>query len=42
MCEMLLAVCNLVWENEYVPSYWREGFIVRLFKKGDRKDPGNY
>ena len=33
---------NLVWNNEYVPTYWREGLIVSLFKKGDREDPGNY
>ena len=42
MCEMLLALFNLVWDGEYAPSYWREGLIVSLFKKGDRKDPGNY
>ena len=28
MCEMLLALFNLVWDNEYAPSYWREGLIV--------------
>ena len=37
MCEMLLALFNLVWYNEYAPSYWREGLIVSLFKKGIRK-----
>ena len=42
MCEMLLALFNLVWNSEYGPSYWREGLIVSLFKKGDREDPGNY
>ena len=42
MCEMLLTLFNLVWNNEFVPSYWREGLIVSLFKKGDREDPGNY
>ena len=42
MCEMLLALFNLVWDSEYAPSYWREGLIVSLFKKGDREDPGNY
>ena len=24
MCEMLLILFNLVWNNEFVPSYWRE------------------
>ena len=28
--------------NIYVPTYWSEGLIVSSFKKGDRKDPGNY
>ena len=42
MYEMLLALFNLVWDGEYAPSYWREGLIVSLFKKGDREDPGNY
>ena len=42
MCEMLLTLFNLVWDNEFVPIYWREGQIVSLFKKGDREDPGNY
>ena len=42
MCEMLLTLFNLVWNNEFIPSYWREGLIVSLFKKGDREDPGNY
>ena len=23
MCEMLLTLFNLVWNNEYVPTYWR-------------------
>ena len=34
MREVLLALFNLVWDNEYAPSYWREGLIVSLFKKG--------
>ena len=42
MCEMLFALFNLAWDSEYAPSYWREGLIVSLFKKGDRDDPGNY
>ena len=36
MYEMLLTLFNLVWENECAPSYWREGLIVSLFKRGDR------
>ena len=36
MCEMLVAVFNLVWDNEYAPSYWREGLIFCL-RKGIEK-----
>ena len=43
MCEMLSTLFNLVWGNEYTPSYYsREGIIVSFFKKGDREDLGNY
>ena len=42
MCEMLLTLFNLVWDNEHAPSHLREGLMVTLFKKGDREDPGNY
>ena len=43
MCEKLLTLSTLAWNNECAPtcSYWREGLIVSLFKKEDREDPGN-
>ena len=33
---------GVVWHEEIVPKEWREGFIVNLFKKGDKEEPGNY
>ena len=33
MCEMLLLLFYLARSNEFVPRYWREGLIVRLFKR---------
>ena len=42
MCEMLLTLFNLVWNNEYLPTYWRECLTVSLFKKGDREGSVNY
>ena len=42
MSEMLLILFNLAWDNEFVPTYWREGLIVSFLKKWNRKDPGNY
>ena len=31
-----------LWTTELVPGPWRSGDIVNIFKKGDKKDPGNY
>ena len=42
MCEVCLTLFNLVWNNEYDPTFWREGLMVSLFKKGDREESGNY
>ena len=42
MCELLLILFNLVWDNDFAPTYWREGLMVRLFKKRDREDPSIY
>ena len=42
MYEMLLTLFSLVWSNEYVSTYRKDGLIVSLFKKGDREGPGNY
>ena len=39
---LLEQLFSVVWHEETVPRQWREGFIVNLFKRGDREDPGNY
>ena len=39
---MLLIQFNLARDNEFGPTYWREGQIVSLFKNGVREEPGNY
>ena len=36
VCEMLLALFNLVWDNKYAFTDWSEGLIISLFKKGHR------
>ena len=33
MCEMLLTLFNLVWNNEYVPTYWREVLQLVCLRK---------
>ena len=30
------------WQSGEVPSDWKKGDIVPLFKKGRKEDPGNY
>ena len=42
MVYLLEKIYSVIWYKEYVPRQWREGFIVNLFKKGDREDPSNY
>ena len=40
--DMLAGLVETLWTTEMVPRHWRAGDIVNIFKKGDRKDPGNY
>ena len=40
--EMFTSLFNLVYATGRIPSWWRQGSIVPIFKKGDREDCGNY
>ena len=40
--DMLAGLVETLWTTEMVPGHWRAGDIVNIFKKGDKKDPGNY
>ena len=39
---MLLDLFNIIWRSEKVPTTWRKGVVVSIFKQGDRTDCGNY
>ena len=38
---MIILSYNWIWQNEHAPKRWREGVVVKLFKKGDKADPEN-
>ena len=42
MPTMMVMMYSWVWENEYASEKWREGVLVKLFKKKDKADRGNY
>ncbi|CAB1112139.1 unnamed protein product [Ectocarpus sp. CCAP 1310/34] len=42
MIQLMVLLYNWVWKNEHAPSRWRDGVVVKLFKNGDKTDPGNY
>ena len=38
----LQKLFNLIFKNGTFPKIWNESFLVLLYKKGDKFDPGNY
>ena len=42
MVDLFKQLFSVIWQEEIVPRQWREGFIVNIFKKGNREDPANY
>ena len=36
------SLFNKIFELGYFPDKWSEGFIVPIFKKGDKNEPSNY
>ena len=42
MLTIMVMLCNGIRKNEYAPRRWREEVVFKIFKKGDKADPGNY
>ena len=40
--DMLHSLFSKIWEEEQVPTEWREGILIKLPKKGDLRDCNNY
>ena len=40
--EILHDLFGKIWEQEETPTEWKEGYIVKLPKKGDMQDCKNY
>ena len=42
MVEMLHPLFKKIWEEENIPSEWKEGYLVKMPKKGDLSNCANY
>ena len=40
--EMLYLLFEKIWEEEQVPSEWKEGYLIKIPKKGDLSSCANY
>ncbi|VDP80753.1 unnamed protein product [Schistosoma curassoni] len=39
---MLYLLFKKIWEEEQVPTDWKEGYLIKISKKGDPSKCGNY
>ena len=42
---LAILVCNLTnkcFEQGKIPDEWKDSNVTRIYKKGDKTDPGNY
>ena len=42
MIKYIYTLFNKIFEFGYFPKRWSEGFIVPIYKKGDKNEPSNY
>lgn len=40
--EMLFPLFEKIWEEEDIPADWKEGYLIKIPKKGDLSNCANY
>ena len=40
--ELLYPLFNKIWEEEQIPTEWKEGYLIKLPKKGDLSSCSSY
>ena len=40
--KVITRLCNMIWQEKAWPQDWKRSIFIPLFKKGDKKDCGNY
>jgi hypothetical protein len=42
VCSEIHKLINFIWNKEEMPEQWKESSTVPIYKKGDKRDCGNY
>ena len=40
--KVMTGLCNCIWKREKWPTDWKKSVYVPIYKKGDKKERGNY
>ena len=39
---VMTSLCNSIWKTKIWPNNWKKSIYVPIYKKGDKKECGNY
>ena len=42
MVKVMTGLCNCIWKRKELPTDWKKSMYVPIYKKGDKKECGNY